>query len=309
MGMRNETIYIVGAGAIGKVLAVFLKLQQKEVVLIRGSVDDQPSEIQSLRVQMADASFHASVEVNTLANIEALTGIVVLTNKSFGNEALACALKPKLNGSPIVVMQNGLNIEQSFIDAGFTDIYRCVLFATSQPVSDQALRFQPVTTSPIGVINGTIQNLEHIVAELNSPNFPFKAEMDIQPLIWKKTISNSVFNSVCSLIEIDNGIFHRNEKALTISKRIIKECVAIAKLSGVILNEEDVVENLLKISKASDGQQISTLVDIKNKRRTEIDTFNFAIASIAEKYNQESLAIETKLLGELTKLKSELTQP
>jgi 2-dehydropantoate 2-reductase len=306
--MRNETIYIVGAGAIGKVLAVFLKLQQKKVVLIRGSVDHMVSKTQSMRVEIADEVFEASIEVTTLANLEKLEGIIVLTNKSFGNEALARALKPKLNGCPIVLMQNGLNIEQSFIDAGFTDIYRCVLFATSQPISDYTLRFQLVATSPIGVIKGSDQNLEHVIAELNSPNFPFKAEMDIQPLIWKKTISNSVFNSVCSLIEVDNGIFHRNEKALTIAKRVIKECVAIAKLSGIILKEEDVVDNLLKISKSSDGQLISTLVDIKNKRKTEIDTFNFAIASIAEKYNQESLAVETNLLGELTKLKSELNQ-
>lgn len=306
--MKNRTIYIIGAGAIGKVLAVFLKLQQKNVVLIRGSINDQVSTIQSLSVEMGTTAFNAPVEITTLANLEKLDGIVVLTNKSFGNEKLAHALKPKWNGSPIVVMQNGLNVEQSFIDVGFTNIYRCVLFATSQPVSNDTLRFQPVATSPIGVIKGTDQHLEHIVAELTSPNFPFKAENDIQPLIWKKTISNSVFNSVCSLIDVDNGIFHRNERALSIAKRVVKECVAVAKLSGVILNEEDVVDNLLKISKSSDGQLISTLLDIKNKRGTEIDTFNFAIAGIAEKYNQESLVIETKLLGQLTKLKSELNQ-
>ena len=306
--MKNQTIYIVGAGAIGKVLAVFLKLQQKDVLLIRGSVDHQASKIQSIHVEMASASFDASIEVTTLENLEKLNGIVVLTNKSFGNKDLAHRLKPKLNGSPIVVMQNGLNIEQSFIDAGFTDIYRCVLFATSQLVSDHTLRFQPVATSPIGVIKGNNQNLELIITELNSPNFPFQAETDIQPLIWKKTISNSVFNSVCSLLDVDNGIFHRNERAVAIAKRVIKECAVVAKISGVILKEEDVVENLLKISKSSDGQLISTLVDIKNKRKTEIDTFNFAIAGIAEKYNQESLVVETKLLGELTKLKSELNQ-
>ncbi len=303
---KNKTIYIVGAGAIGKVLAVFLKLQQKNVVLIRGSVDHQISKIQPIQVETPQGSFNASIEVTSLSNIAELHGIVVLANKSFGNKELARTLKSKLNGSPIVVMQNGLNIEDCFIDAGFNEIYRCVLFATSQPISDDALRFQLVASSPIGVIKGTLQSLEHIIAELNSPNFPFKAEVNIQPLIWKKTISNSVFNSVCSLLEIDNGIFHRNENALGIAKRIIKECVAVAKLSGVILNETDVADNLLKISKSSDGQLISTLVDIKNKRQTEIDTFNFAIADIAKKHNQESLVVETTLLGELTKIKSEL---
>jgi 2-dehydropantoate 2-reductase len=33
-------IYIIGAGAIGRALAVFLRNAEKEVVLIRGSVDE-----------------------------------------------------------------------------------------------------------------------------------------------------------------------------------------------------------------------------------------------------------------------------
>jgi 2-dehydropantoate 2-reductase len=39
----KPAIFIVGNGAIGKALAVFLKLQDKDVIILRGSVDDDSS--------------------------------------------------------------------------------------------------------------------------------------------------------------------------------------------------------------------------------------------------------------------------
>ncbi len=62
------------------------------------------------------------------------------------------------------------------------------------------------------------------------------------------------------------------------------------------------------ISKLSDGQFISTLQDIRNHRKTEIDTLNFEIVRLVTELNCENLCTETKLLGELTKAKSVLGQ-
>jgi 2-dehydropantoate 2-reductase len=117
---------------------------------------------------------------------------------------------------------------------------------------------------------------------------------------------NSVFNSICPLLEIDNGVFHRNETSLKIAKRVIEECLAVCKEKGVSLSVDEVLESLLLISKFSDGQLISTLQDIRNNRKTEIETLNFAIVNMAIALNLENSARETRLLGELTKLKSEL---
>ncbi len=307
--MSNQTVYIIGAGAIGKALAVFLKLGGKNVTLIRGSIDYQSSKNEKIEIEISDKTVLVSlVEVNTLSHFTQLDGIIVLTNKSFGNANVSQALKGKTGTSPIVIMQNGLGVEQPFIDNDFPEIYRCVLFATSQTISNHALRFKPVAISPIGTIKGNGSHLISIVDLLDNPNFHFKAVADIQTIIWKKAIANSVFNSICPLLEIDNGIFNRNETALVIAKRVIHECVAIAKETGISLSAQEVVESLLLISKSSDGQLISTLQDIRNKRKTEIETLNFSIMTIAKKLGMEAMVAETKLLGELTKLKSELNQ-
>lgn len=305
--MNHQTIYIIGTGAIGKSLAVFLKLAGKNVVLLRGSVDNQLTSIEKFQVELNDKTIReASIEVSTLSHFQNLDGIILLTNKSFGNDNLSQALKGKTGKSPLVVLQNGLGVEQSFINHGFPEIYRCVLFATSQATSQNTLRFKPVSISPIGLIHGGGTDLINVIEELNNPHFPFKAVEDIQTIIWKKAIANSVFNSVCPLLDVDNGVFHRNEKALAIAKRVVTECIAIANASGIVLNVDEVLESLVMISKASDGQLISTLQDIKNKRETEIETLNFSILTIAKKLNKESIVTETKLLGELTKLKSQL---
>jgi len=306
--MKN-TIYIIGAGAVGKTLAVFLKKAGKNVSLVRGSVDDTASRMEKIRVVSADKTeTQAEIQISSLSNFPQLDGIIVLTNKSFGNRNLAELLQEKTNGSPLVILQNGLGVEQPFIDRDYPEIYRCVLFVTSQLVSENNVSFKPVAVSPIGIIKGGPAKLTEIVEELNNSAFPFKAETDIQTVIWKKAIINSVFNSICPLLEVDNGIFHREEKVLEIAKRIIAECVTIAGEKGIYLETGEVLERLLLISKSSDGQLISTLQDILNKRPTEIETLNFAIVDIAKKLDKENLVIETKLLGELTKLKSDLSR-
>ena len=276
-------IFIIGAGAIGKALAVALKLSHKNVVLVRGSVDDGSRSVEKIEVVNDGAKLEAEIEIGTFSRFSALDGIVVLASKSFGNDNLARKLQAKAKNSPLVVLQNGLGVERPFIDRDFPEIYRCVLFVTSQTISANQIRFKPVTISPIGIITGSKANLQLVVDQLNSSFFPFKAETDIQTVIWTKAIINSVYNSICPLLEIDNGIFHREAQALDIAKRVIAECAAIAKENGIDLEADEVVERLLLISQSSDGQLISTLQDINNKRQTEIETLNFEIVSVARK--------------------------
>lgn len=307
--MQNQdTIYIIGAGAIGKALAVFLKLDNKKVIIIRGSIDDGSNFTEDIEVEINGAKNIASqVEISTAGNFEKLDGIIVFANKSFGNQHLSQALSSKCKNSPVVILQNGLDVEKPFIDNGFRHIYRAVLFATSQTISQNKFRFKPVEASPIGIIKGNTQTQEMIVQELSSFYFEFISTQNILPIIWTKTIVNCAFNSVCPLLETDNGIFHRNEKALNIAKDIIAECVCVAKKAGILIEFDKVVDKLLLISRSSDGQLISTYQDIINKRITEIESLNFSVAKIAKRLNDENSVKQTSLLGELVKLKSELT--
>lgn len=300
-------IFIIGNGVIAKALAVSLVLNGRNAVIIRGSIDNQPASTENIKVVIADEILEAQVLIDSLSNYENLNGIILLTNKSFGNAVLADKLQNKTGNSPIVFLQNGLHIENSFIDKGFNELYRCVLLATSESLEDNKVRFKLVAPSPIGIIKGSEKVQETIVNILDTDVFSFRIEHDIQTLIWKKVISNCVFNSICPLLETDNGIFHRNKEALEIAKKVIAECLIAAEAYGIGLTMEVVLENILSISKMSDGQKISTYQDILNKRETEIETMNLAIAKAAVLKGSINVPLNS-LLGELVKIKSEISR-
>ncbi|REA62791.1 hypothetical protein DSL64_07670 [Dyadobacter luteus] len=104
---------------------------------------------------------------------------------------------------------------------------------------------------------------------------------------------------------MDNGVFYRNESTLEIGKSVTDECLSVARHYGIQLTHDDVLQNVLAISRSSDGQNISTYQDILNKRQTEIESFNFAVAAAATQIGNVSVPL-TSLLGQLVKIKSEL---
>ena len=61
--MSDKTIYIIGTGSIGRALAVFLKLDNKNVILIRGSVDGEIAETKSFQVELNDKTILEAEEV------------------------------------------------------------------------------------------------------------------------------------------------------------------------------------------------------------------------------------------------------
>ena len=201
-------------------------------------------------------------------------------------------------------MQNGIGIENTFLEAGFTDIYRTILYSGGQRIDDYSVEFKMVDSSPIGVIAGDEQKLNAIISQINTLQFPFYFEENIQEKIWKKSIANAVFNTICPLLEVDNGIFIRDEKALALANSVIAECIQVANALGINLSHDVVLSQVLTISKGSDGQLVSTLQDIQNKRQTEIDSLNLEIARIAETLDTNIDIRLTKALGDLILIRS-----
>jgi len=181
-----------------------------------------------------------------------------------------------------------------------------VLFSTSQITSDQTITFKAVKASPVGLVQGERTRESMIVNEINTPYFRFRIESNISEFAWTKTIINCAFNSICPLLEVDNGVFHRNDNAAHMANRIIDECVSLARKYGVEIDTDDLVDKLMLISKRSDGQLISTYEDIRKGRRTEIESLNLEMSRLAHAVGVPQLVSDTQLLGEMIQVKSEI---
>jgi 2-dehydropantoate 2-reductase len=305
--VEPERIYILGAGAIGMALAVHLANRGRPVTAVRTSTDTTATHIAEVTIHAGQArTFKALVEIVSLARLQRLTGLIIVTAKTYANELIASRLREMTVLGPLVIMQNGVGVENPYLAMDAMRVYRCVLYVTGQKNADQSYTFMPVVASPIGIVRGDAGELEGLVSVLNTPEFPFVSLDNIEQEVWKKATINSVFNSICPLLEIDNGIFIRDGGAARLAREVVDECVAVMQRMGFSATAEEVMQQLFAISRRSDGQLISTLQDINNGRETEIDQLNLEIARIAGTVAPDANVRVTRALGEMVKIKSML---
>ena len=299
----NKTIFILGSGAVGLPLAAYLKNAGRSVVAVRTSKNDVPKTTITVTVHDRTNRVSTLIETISLSNLNHLDGILVIATKSYVNKTIALELKEKGATGPFVIMQNGVGIEKPFLDAGFSPIARCVLYVTSEAASENSFTFRPIAPSPMGMVQGTESGLKEYVGYLSTAEFPFRAETNIQREIWKKAIINAVFNSVCPLLDVDNGVFARDEEAASLAQQLVRECIMLTSRLNIGLSETDVMQQIMLISKGS-RQRISTLQDIRTGRQTEIEFLNLEIVRVAASLQPALHLPRIELLGRMILAKS-----
>jgi 2-dehydropantoate 2-reductase len=306
---KKKKIYVLGCGAIGLTLAAYLASQGRGVVAVRTSKDDISAGKVTVTVRGdAEPVLQIPVETVSLARLTMLDGIVIVTAKSYANSVIASALANKVIAGPLVIMQNGVGVEKAFLESRFTQIYRCILYLTAQLAPGNDVTFRSIASSPIGVVKGREFGLEECVSALTTRKFPFHPERNIEKDIWKKTIINSVFNSICPLLDIDNGVFVRDEEVAEFAKEIVNECLILTEARGILLTESELMDQIMSISIGSEGVLISTLQDIKNGRQTEIESLNLEMARNALSIGPAIDLRKTEFLGKMILAKSRLSR-
>jgi len=299
-------IYIVGGGAIGFSIAVHLKAAGRNITVLRVRENPKQESIQKITVQSGDGTFLVQdIITGSLSSCGKIEGLVVLATKANANEYMAAALAENAATIDLVLMQNGIGVEGPFLGRGFRSLSRCVVYITAEKTDQFNCTARMVKSSPIGTIDGK-GNLQEIVDLLTTDGLVFHREITIDREVWKKGIINTVFNSVCPLLDIDNGLFERDSVAFELAGQIVEECVPVAKRINISIGVEELLDQILMISKGSTGQLISTLQDIQRNCETEIKFFNYEICRVAGNLNPPIKLPITKTLGLLTLKKSEI---
>lgn len=302
---RYEKIFILGLGAVGLPLAAHLIRHGRNVVAVRTRPTEQPaSEITVTIHGEAGEIIQVPVQTIPLASLTSLDGLIVVTTKSYANPAIAATLRRLEVAGPLVLLQNGLGVERPFLEAGFSQVHRGVLYMTSHSTSANEVAFRSIASSPVGPVAG--DNTSACVAALTTPGFPFHEEPNIQQAIWKKATINVVFNSLCPLLDVDNGIFVRDAKATSLAHEVIRECIALSLAYDITLPESEIIAQIMKISRGSQGVLISTLQDLRHGRETEMEYLNQEMVRLASAAQPPIAMPNVELLGKLILAKARI---
>ncbi|MFC4714390.1 ketopantoate reductase family protein [Planococcus dechangensis] len=284
-------ILIVGAGAMACLVGGKLKANGEQVRLynrLNGHVE--AIDRQGLRIIGKDNSvMHINLEVIQEIPTQTDADVLLVLLKAQANESVLGKLRGKLSDKTVIVtMQNGIGnaeaIKQLFPDNT----------VVSGTMGHGASVEEPGTILHRGwgknylgkVSDGNASDvLENFSRKLSDAGLETELSLDVQAVIWNKLFVNAGYNSITALTRLRNGDIINTPDGERLLRSVIEEAVLVARAESVDVDVEVVVEECLRMGHQDIGaNKSSMLMDILNKRQTEIDVINGGIVKLGKKH-------------------------
>jgi len=306
MTLDRPTIGIIGLGPVGTILAAHLAKGGANVV-----VEDIAKELlvkvrkDGLRVSgISKLSARVDKVVGSLAELAKFEpNIVFVATKACFLKSVLAELKPVCTPKMrFVSFQNGLDSERLIAETlGIKSAYRVVINYAGNLDGPGDVRmnwFQP--PNYIGAFQKglyrTDETTKYIASIMTTCGLTTEEASDIKRHVWEKTILNSALCSVCALTgqTMKEAMEYAPSHGLAV--KVLEEGLAVAKTDGYDFGE-DALERFTSYLEKGGVHKPSMLVDVENKRRTEVDFMSGAIVSYGKRYE-----IQTPVNDVLTKL-------
>ncbi|MDO5350424.1 MAG: ketopantoate reductase family protein [Lachnospiraceae bacterium] len=118
--------------------------------------------------------------------------------------------------------------------------------------------------------------------------FQVRIHNNIQQLIWDKLFTNVSLSALTGILQVDMGYIAADQHAWTLAKRLIHEAVQVAEAAGLHFDEEAVTQKVYQTSVNNPQGCTSIRADLRDGRRTEVDTISGAVVRAAARYNAEA---------------------
>jgi 2-dehydropantoate 2-reductase len=301
-------VCVVGAGAIGSLLAAHLSRVCEVWILTRRQEQARRLEAEGLQVSgKSDFVAHVRATSNPAELPRFQLGIVAV--KATDLEAAALRLVSLSPTATMMTIQNGIGAEEVVCRFGGWPVISAVTFMSGRRHSDVHVEYELDTATWLGPWAQTDTSLETVraVAELiDASGLRVEWMPDLLPAQWSKLIFNSAVNGVAALTELPHvALFAADGEPPALGpvvRRLIDEGKAVAAAAGIDLHDDPWEMNELAVARGetnrSDYAHVpSMLEDVLSHRATETDFIAGAIL-----HRAAVLGIEVPLTGAVHRL-------
>lgn len=294
MARKKSTIGIVGLGPVGSILAAHL-IHSGENVVVEDAMQNILLKIKQDGLNVSGIT-QLAVKVDKVAS--SLAELAGFNPEMVFIVIKACYLKPLLPElkqvySPkmkIVSFQNGLGNEQFIAEnLGIDTVYRVVInYAGNLTGPGVAIMnwFQP--PNYVGVLHKgkymTDETTNQIAEALTAAGLKTEESKDIMRHIWEKNILNSALCSICAVTGQTMAEAMQYKHSRNLAVRLLEEGLNVAKADGHDFGSDALTKFTVYLEKGG-AHKPSMLIDVENKRPTEVDFMSGAIAGYGKKYN------------------------
>lgn len=278
---RIDRVGIIGAGAIGTVLACVLGGVIPTVVVCRNP--RRAAQLFSHGAECRGALESASrpIIVRTVDDLGAIGGVgaVFVTTKTTAIDGIAGDLAPLCDraAGPIVVScQNGIDPGRrlsELLPRGRVARMVLNLGATCDPTTGAANVTLNATPHTIGSPDARLGGeCERLAALLSEGGLETRADTDIEARVWAKSLMNAAVNPVAALCNMTVGQV-MSSPARPMVDRLLREGYEVACAEGIDLGAGYLEHAAATLSRAA-GHTPSMVEDVRSGRESEIGQLN-----------------------------------
>lgn len=281
-------IAVIGAGAMGSIYGG--RLSQKNDVFMIDKIENVVNTINQDGITLVengeDHVFHpkAGTSSEGLGEMD----LIILFVKALWSKAALEENKALIGPNTYVMtLQNGSGHEDILKE--FCPLYHIVIGTTEDNgaiLGAGKIRHGGVGKTNIGMLTDDTEGfLNRLKATLDEAGFKALIHDNIQQLIWDKLFTNISLSAVTGILGVKMGFIAGNEHAWNMTKQLVSEAMEVAHAMGLSFDEKEMLERIHKTSEANPEGETSIYADLKNGRRTEVDTISGSVVRAAKKYN------------------------
>jgi 2-dehydropantoate 2-reductase len=289
---KDTKVAVLGAGAMGCLFGGLMAEKGLDVVLI----DVWKEHVDAINKNGLKMDGHggdrfikvkATTDPSTLKPVDA---IIVMCKATVLQTALISAKNIIGDKTMLMSFQNGIGHEAIMqAIAGKDKVLGGTTTQASNIVGPGHIKNHASLPSWIGEYEGGMTDRVSDLAEtFTAHNLETIAAPDIKKRKWMKLFALTAIgplSSVFNLHHTDLYITNKNQKiSRKLGKQIILETREVAKADGVDVSEDECLEMFNKIVDSKQTNKSSMCFDILNKRKTEIEFINGAVAKIGKSH-------------------------
>ena len=284
---------IAGSGAMGSRFGFMLHKAGNDVILI----DKWKEHIETIRENGLTVNYNGKEEVVDIPiyypdQVTNQVDVVFLFTKAMFLGEMLEDIQPIIGeDTKVVCLLNGIGHEMVMKEyVALKNILIGVTIWTAGLTGPGKIELEGTGSTEIqNFVPGGEEKAKEIVAVLKEAGLNGIYSENVKFSIWRKACVKGVLNATCSLLDTTLGEMFETEDALSVTNKIVKEFVEVAKKQDVHLDFDETVAYIVKTAEELGHHYPSMHQDlIQHNRRTEIDFINGAVARLANEYGLDA---------------------
>lgn len=284
-------VEIIGAGAVGLLVASFLTEMQANVRMITRT-EHQAKQLKENNLIRTNYDGTKSIfPINAATTLSSDADMIIVAVKYGQLQDVYRQLQLVKQCTPILFLQNGLAHYDEALQLAFHHIaFGSVQFG-AQKMNPHHVAHKGIGLMKMAVARGE-EHLFSSMAAYSSERFPIDFEQDAEAMLLEKAWLNCFINPLTAVLQVSNGKLVQQEDTFQIMENLYKEMIVAFPQFADSFRLEQVVALCERTA-----ENISSMrADLLAGRKTEIDTIAGAIIKRAQMERKQLPILQTLYL-------------